>query len=686
MNAGMQRDNFAVERFKYRDMFDAKCDRLTQKMVDGEEFDEEDASLYSMIMETNKVNLNRNEGPASLDSYASKSTNRPLSQRSINRDLAPRGRSAGPAPERFCKNPINQRSHSHSGGAVGAGHFPKGGGVDNSGGARRTIPPPRPSANQKMPIPTPKPKEANPECPPAGMLQHSPDGGGEDESETAWPWEDHVDFRPSSRRRAINEHAEPETAERPSTLNADAASFIPTPVSVVDRNALINEQILKTNLAKECRAIVTTLRPPKELRFNGDLNRFDFETHLVKYERAMKQEGVTDEIRVHELPFWFSGVALKMIDMYSHEEDCTKQMKQIMTKLKSKYGHKADTLENLLDKILKGNVVKDNDQKNLDLLICELEEFVINAEKTGRTHKVDTTDIITRIIIARFPSCMGRWAKKKGQKWESWDGKDVSDRELTLEDFIKFLSTQAINAEILQGMKKKKDDKEKGANNGANKPASKDSSKPKAAAVNTTGAAPANNNAGKKKNGRQTPFERNDAKKSVQNALNNGKFGAFTKPPKVEAKWAPPAAVAKKGDNKKGNGNKGRNNNNNHTANDSGNSATVNASAGNNANPNGNQSRPANRPSAPSSTAPPKFACVYCKGNSEHRIDECPAFQKASFGQKHVMMRVGGHCYKCFLRGHKAVDCDVESLRCDKCELTNHHTVFHREQRQNNEA
>ena len=56
----------------------------------------------------------------------------------------------------------------------------------------------------------------------------------------------------------------------------------------------------------------------------------------------MKQPGITDEIIIHELPHWFSGVALTLIELHDYEEDCSVQYKLATDELNEVYGRKSN--------------------------------------------------------------------------------------------------------------------------------------------------------------------------------------------------------------------------------------------------------------------------------------------------------------------------------------------------------
>ena len=243
--------------------------------------------------------------------------------------------------------------------------------------------------------------------------------------------------------------------------NPSVASFHPRPNAVptfqfaTPENRLleVNTKMAETNLESQVWKVVAQKRPLK--KFNGDQTKIDFTTHLRKYESAMSQNGITYEIMNTELQHWFSGLALETIELACFETDPQQQFTMSISRLQEKYGHKSNGLEDLLENILSGTIVKEKEQKSIDAFVIELQRFEINAVQTNRRAQIDTIDTTDRIVKARIPSCWNRWAKEKKKKIENWNGIDEKDRLLNFEDLIKFVRSQALYVEcVSKGPKK----------------------------------------------------------------------------------------------------------------------------------------------------------------------------------------------------------------------------------------
>ena len=211
-----------------------------------------------------------------------------------------------------------------------------------------------------------------------------------------------------------------------------------------------------TGLERECRKTVASLRPPEKKKFNGDTEEHDYETVKKGFKRATNQLGITDEIKISELQYWFSGVALGYIELHSLEEDPANQLELIWYELDGKYGKKTNSVDNLLQKIIDGPEVKSGDQKAIDLFTIELKKFDIIATKTDRRKILDSADTINRIIRKRMPSAVPRWAKRIDQ---ALDRDEDDDTALSFKKFIKFVTKEGSYTETLKIIKGKPDSK-----------------------------------------------------------------------------------------------------------------------------------------------------------------------------------------------------------------------------------
>ena len=321
--------------------------------------------------------------------------------------------------------------------------------------------------------------------------------------------------------------------------------------------------------------------------------------------------------------------------------------------------------------------------------ISELKKFAINATRTNRIQLLDSADTIRRIINGRIPGVLNRWAKetcKLGVK----DEKDSKVKPITFKHFTDFLSKQAEYHDAVTTLKRKDDSGSKPASSDK-KPNQKQGGKDAAiAATNVEPTATTGKGGGKKNKGRGGAQKAADAPpkdQSVAATLANGAFGANSGSlPRGGGGMRGGFRGGMRGGMRgRGSGRGGR-----------GGFLNGRPNFGRPSNGRPSYGSPANNQQQPTATTTPSirgahnsagngqgWACAACRGTIGHKINTCPTFLKASMFQRHQMMKFGNHCYRCFEKGHRSIDCDVESTKCDKCGKTDHHTVFHVDKRPN---
>ena len=333
--AGEQRDTYKKRLNEYIEMIKNVGTMVEDKLARGEELDQTDADLLSTVMDKKRTYHRRNSiapssvGPRSVSTgpwesvaYAEKATSKPK----INNNLPP-GAYAKDKPN-FGRND-ERGSDAISGARDSAARQP-----------RRENPAPRfeqaPRARHQF-----APRQ---EAQPTWNLNR-------------WPFESEPlppdPLPPYPEMRVLNSGAQPFRPRVTETIEDDggdpATRYHSTPaptkpappeVATPKRDLTIDatseevsKRILMTGMEAECRKVVASLRPPEKNRFNGDTTRFDYESCKARFLRDMKQPGMTDEIKVGELNYYFSGVALGFIDLYWKETDPSVQFEKIMARL-----------------------------------------------------------------------------------------------------------------------------------------------------------------------------------------------------------------------------------------------------------------------------------------------------------------------------------------------------------------
>jgi hypothetical protein len=65
-----------------------------------------------------------------------------------------------------------------------------------------------------------------------------------------------------------------------------------------------------------------------KIKFSGKNKTVDFEKFMEGIEKAMDQEGVTDDLRMREIEEWFVGKALEVVQRV--KENCSREGPEVV--------------------------------------------------------------------------------------------------------------------------------------------------------------------------------------------------------------------------------------------------------------------------------------------------------------------------------------------------------------------
>jgi hypothetical protein len=168
-------------------------------------------------------------------------------------------------------------------------------------------------------------------------------------------------------------------------------------------------------------------------KFSGRNCEMNFERFMVRMERAMDAEGVTDELRVEHIDNWFSGQALRIIQSKKDNDvfvNATTTLESIKVVLKKKYVEKFDA-EGMLKKLAKGKPIAKCSLEEVRALIVDLECQFDLAKGKGEAAIFERKSIYRDILVARLPHLITEWNKEFGGDRKEW----------TLEAFTGFIES-----------------------------------------------------------------------------------------------------------------------------------------------------------------------------------------------------------------------------------------------------
>merc|ERR1712087_645198 len=139
---------------------------------------------------------------------------------------------------------------------------------------------------------------------------------------------------------------------------------------------------------------------------------------------------------VAELPHWFGGLARVHISKYLRRDDHEQALEEAIEKLRYEHGNKATTAEEMLEVLLKGKTIENNDAVGMNMAISKLEEAFFLAVETERDADFNRKSLFRTILGNMFPHLKNKWANKVAQAQTK--GKPMNK----FEDFLTFLTIQ----------------------------------------------------------------------------------------------------------------------------------------------------------------------------------------------------------------------------------------------------
>ena len=182
-------------------------------------------------------------------------------------------------------------------------------------------------------------------------------------------------------------------------------------------------------------------------KYTGDNKHIDFESFLNQCEALMKIPGADDQMKLSELPFWFSGTAGLIIDRYVGENDATQALSEAFRALKREFGRKRLTAKQMLLETLQGEKFNERNFSQIKTFILGLEKIYKIAEETKREDSFNLPETINEIIRSKLPHLASKWAKKLSDADLFNDDDDIVC--LTFTQFLTFAKKQNMIAEAM---------------------------------------------------------------------------------------------------------------------------------------------------------------------------------------------------------------------------------------------
>ena len=190
-------------------------------------------------------------------------------------------------------------------------------------------------------------------------------------------------------------------------------------------------------------AAITTLQAirPKTKFANG--RRTDFAKQMKQLESAFETPAVTARMKLQELPFYFEGSAMRLIESDVIRKDAGKALDEAMSKLQRKFGVRKETALEMLEELLAGKPVGEKDHNALLDFYARLLSLYSLAQETGRAADFEARSVVETILRKKVPHLMVKWFKKSVRQMRE------RGVELDFGDFLKFLDEEHAVAELM---------------------------------------------------------------------------------------------------------------------------------------------------------------------------------------------------------------------------------------------
>ena len=173
----------------------------------------------------------------------------------------------------------------------------------------------------------------------------------------------------------------------------------------------------------------------------------DFEEFMGKMEKAMSQEGVTDDVRVSELEEWFVGEALEVVQAVKRsqgEGEAEVVLRKVKEELSSYFGTQVFKTGERLKELMKGGAIGKGDHGGIRAWMISLQGVHSAAESKGGGYSAafSSNEMYLELLNARVPHLIPKWTKE----FED----DKRGREVSFSEFKSFvLKVSKLDEKIL---------------------------------------------------------------------------------------------------------------------------------------------------------------------------------------------------------------------------------------------
>ena len=217
-----------------------------------------------------------------------------------------------------------------------------------------------------------------------------------------------------------------------STPTTAPVSF-PTPISAeLGQNTDAAASFLNLQTKQLAFQYLVAKRPRVLYKKDG---KMDFEHYMLEFESAIAIPGLTSELKLAELKFWWVGTPGLTAAKFTLRKDHDAALKEAIEELKEKFGRRRTSPEEMLDDLLVGAKIGPKDFDAVEEFIGKLEVTYQLAILTGRAKDFDQRRLFETILKVKLPHLKFKWL----QKWSK--NEEEKGTPLTFLNFISYLNS-----------------------------------------------------------------------------------------------------------------------------------------------------------------------------------------------------------------------------------------------------
>jgi len=192
-------------------------------------------------------------------------------------------------------------------------------------------------------------------------------------------------------------------------------------------------------------------RRPKQFFKKG--GKLDFERYLREFEMAIATPGLSPELKLYEMKFWWVGTPGILVSRYLLREDHEIALKEAIAELKAKFGKRRTSAEEMLEDLLSGGKIPSKDIEAVDEFVEKIQTVYQTAIETDRDKDFDKRSIYESILKVKLPHFRYKWL----QKWAK--NEEDGGSPLSFSDFISYLNLSRRMSETINRFDNDKTDR-----------------------------------------------------------------------------------------------------------------------------------------------------------------------------------------------------------------------------------